>query len=586
MISRLRSARVIAAIAIRNLVRQFRRNLLLGIGIALSMCILVITASFANGLTDILFNRVLTYWTGHIRVVEDSYVTRRSDVIRDKARFIEIIKKNVPGIKQIDEVTTTYARAIGNNRTAFIALIGMPKDRTDFFTAAQLETGNPRDIFKPDVFPGILMYRNTANDLNVGMNDIVTMRFDTIYGQSQAPKFRVVGIIPSQNVFQDTGVFVDMATLKNLLNMKPDETQALNIVTTYPQDERRITEAANALRSALAPEAAGVNALFVAGSKRAVGNAFALKLDDTTGYQIATDNLQFVKGDLRSLAKAKDGVILTEALAARLGVGVGAHVSYSYPAKSSNDAVEKDVVVEGIVKSVSPFADATAFANPQVFYDTFYWNIPRQPATVAHDAPLFKALLPEWDLMARSPNTDAAVKKRQLLGRESWKGAKVDVQTMFENASAIVDFQRGLNTVSLVAVLVLFFVILIGVVNTMRMSIRERTREIGTNRAIGMQRGDVRSVFVLEIVFLAVLSCVIGILLAWGVASLLGLLTFDLKDNPFSMFFVQKHLYFVPKVSTVIVNFVTIVLVAFLIAFFTARRAAKMRVADALRHYE
>ena len=585
MLSKTRSVRVVSKIAFRNLVRQFRRNLLLGIGIAVSMCILVITAAFTNGLTDILFNRVMVYMTGHIRVQEDSYVSRRSDVIRDTPRFIQIIKDTVPGIKRIDVTISAFGRSIGNGKTGLCALIGIPRD-ADFYKDTNLEAGHVEDIFKPAVFPGIIMYKNAAKEINVGLNDTVTVRFDTIYGQSQAPKFRVVGLIPSENMFMDVAAFVDQDTLRQMLNMKADESLGLNIVTDYPEDQRKIIAEANKLHAALAPEAAGVNALFVAGDKRAVGNAFALKLDDTTGYQIATDNLQFVKGDLRSLAKAKDGVILTEALAARLGVGVGAHVSYSYPAKSSNDAVEKDVVVEGIVKSVSPFADATAFANPQVFYDTFYWNIPRQPATVAHDAPLFKALLPEWDLMARSPNTDAAVKKRQLLGRESWKGAKVDVQTMFENASAIVDFQRGLNTVSLVAVLVLFFVILIGVVNTMRMSIRERTREIGTNRAIGMQRGDVRSVFVLEIVFLAVLSCVIGILLAWGVASLLGLLTFDLKDNPFSMFFVQKHLYFVPKVSTVIVNFVTIVLVAFLIAFFTARRAAKMRVADALRHYE
>lgn len=242
--------------------------------------------------------------------------------------------------------------------------------------------------------------------------------------------------------------------------------------------------------------------------------------------------------------------------------------------------------MRGIVKTVSPFAASTAFANEDVFYQTYFWNIPRQPALVAHDAPLFKALLPEWDLMQRSPNTDAAMKKRLALGREPWKGAKVDVQTMFENASVIVDFQKGLNTVSLVAVLILFFVILIGVMNTMRMSIRERTREIGTNRAIGMQRGDVRSVFVMEIVFLAFLASVAGVLLAYGLMALLSLPTFDLKDNPFGMFFVQKHMYFVPKASTIIANFLTIVLVAFVIAFFTARRAAKMRVADALRHYE
>jgi ABC-type lipoprotein release transport system permease subunit len=585
MLSKARSIRVVSKIAFRNLVRQFRRNLLLGIGIAVSMCILVITASFTNGLTDILFNKVMVYMTGHIRVIQDSYVTRRSDVIRDVPRFIQAIRTNVPGIKRIDVDIGAFGRSIGNGKTGMIYLVGIPKD-ADFYKDTNLESGHVEDIFKPDVFPGIIMYKNAAKEINIGLNDIVTVRFDTVYGQSQAPKFKVVGLIPSENMFMDVAAFVDQDTLRTLLNLKPDEALGLNIVVDYPDDQAKVIAEANKLHAALTPEAAGVNALFIAGDRRAVANTFALKLDDTKGYQVAQDNLQFVKGDLRSLASDKNGIVLTETLAGQLEAGVGTHVTYSYAPKSSRDAIERDVVVKGIVKTPSPFADATAFTNPDVFYQTFYWNIPRQPATAAHDAALFKALLPEWDLMARSANTDAAVKKRQLLGRENWKGSKVDVQTMFENASAIVDFQRGLNTVSLVAVLVLFFVILIGVVNTMRMSIRERTREIGTNRAIGMQRGDVRNVFVLEIVFLAIFSCVIGILLAWGVASLLGLLTFDLKDNPFSMFFVQKHLYFVPKVTTIIANFVTIVLVAFLIAFFTARRAAKLRVADALRHYE
>ena len=153
-------------------------------------------------------------------------------------------------------------------------------------------------------------------------------------------------------------------------------------------------------------------------------------------------------------------------------------------------------------------------------------------------------------------------------------------------ASAIVDLQRGLNLVSVVAVLVLFFVILIGVVNTMRMSIRERTREIGTNRAIGMQGSDVRAVFVLEVVFLAMLAAAVGVLLGFGVIAGLSAITMELRDNPFSMFFVNKHLHFVPTPAAIVGNFLVIVLIAFLIAFFTARSAARMRAADALRHYE
>jgi putative ABC transport system permease protein len=286
------------------------------------------------------------------------------------------------------------------------------------------------------------------------------------------------------------------------------------------------------------------------------------------------------------LQQAKDGVILSQPLARSLQAALGSRITYRYTPKYGSDPVERQLVVKGIVSPPAPFADSTAFANEEVFYQSFFWNIPRNPAVVAHDAPLFKALLPEWQLMERSPNTDAATKKRLALNREPWKGARVDVQTMFENASLIVDFQRGLNIVSIVAVLILFFVILIGVVNTMRMSIRERIREIGTNRAIGMQRSDVRSVFVLEVVFLAVLACAAGILLAYGLMSLLATITVDLKDNPFSMFFVNKHLYFVPTAGDIIANFLTIVIVTLVIAFLTARQAARMRVADALRHYE
>ena len=55
-VTRFRSARVTSKIAFRNLMRQFRRNVLLSAGIAVGMCILVVTASFTGGLTDIIFN--------------------------------------------------------------------------------------------------------------------------------------------------------------------------------------------------------------------------------------------------------------------------------------------------------------------------------------------------------------------------------------------------------------------------------------------------------------------------------------------------------------------------------------------------
>jgi ABC-type lipoprotein release transport system permease subunit len=584
--ARMRSLRVVSKIAFRNLIRQFRRNVLLSAGIAVGMCILVVTSSFTSGLTDILFNKMLVYMSGHIKVVMDEYTSRRSDVIRDTDRFIKAINENVEGVKEIDQSVSAFGRVVGNGRTGLAALVGIARD-SNFYKDTDLESGNVRDIYKPDIFPGILLYKNAARELNVGVNDIVTVRFQTVYGQSQAPKYKVVGLIPSSNMFMDVAAFVDRETLRSQLQMKPNESLGLQIVTTYPQDAQKVIAQANKLQKALTPGAAGVKAVLRAPGQQANADVFALRLETSPdALALARDNLQFIKGDIRGLLKEKAGIILTQPLASSLGADVGTRIDYRYVPRDAADPIEMQLVVTGIVKPVAPFADATAFVHEDSFYKTYFWNIPKDPAQVAADAPLFKALLPEWELLARSKNTDEAQKKMRLLNRDAWKGARVDVQTMFENASTVVDLQKGLNTISIVAVLVLFFVILIGVVNTMRMSIRERTREIGTNRAIGMQRSDVRAVFVLEIVFLAVFACIAGIVLAYGLMALLGVPTFDLKDNPFSMFFVNKHLYFVPTVGAIIVNFLIIVIVSFLIAFFTARRAAKLRVADALRHFE
>lgn len=584
--SRLRSARVVATIAFRNLVRQFRRNLLLGLGIAVGMCVLVLTSSFTAGLTDILFNKVLVLMTGHIQLVRYEYTSRRSDVIRDKERFIEAVKRNVEGVTEIDETISAFGRGIGNGRTGMLALVGLRRD-ADFYDQTQLEAGNPRDIFRPDTFPGILLYKNAARDLNVGLNDILTIRFETIYGQSQAAKFKVVGIIPSENMFMDTAAFVDMETLRGLLNLKPEECLGLNILTAYPQNQARIIAQANRLHAALTPGAAGLRATIRVRAMEQAVELFALKLEnDPAALEAARRGLRFVEGDLESLRLAEEGILLSAPLARRLGAGLGTPLEFTYLPSFDPRPVTRRAVVKGLIEVPEAFTEATAFAHEELFYQTYFRNLPREPAAAPAGAALSKALLPEWELLERSGDTKAAMKKQLRLGREPWKGARVDVQTMFETASMVVDFQRGLNTVSIVAVLILFFVILIGVVNTMRMSIRERTREIGTNRAIGMQRSDVRAVFVLEIVFLAAAACLLGVLLAYGLMALLSSFTVELRDNPFSMFFVNKHLYFVPKAWTIVGNFLTIVLVALVIAFFTARRAARLRVADALRHFE
>ena len=157
---------------------------------------------------------------------------------------------------------------------------------------------------------------------------------------------------------------------------------------------------------------------------------------------------------------------------------------------------------------------------------------------------------------------------------------------MYETASAILNVEFALNLITLVAGLILFCIILIGVINTLRMAVRERTREIGTMRAIGMQKKEVLSMFLLESGFLAFFASIAGSILAFLVMYGLSSIAIDAGDNPMGMLLVEGHLYFAPTLTATISYILLIIGITVFTAYFPARRAAAMIVSDALRHVE
>jgi len=143
-----------------------------------------------------------------------------------------------------------------------------------------------------------------------------------------------------------------------------------------------------------------------------------------------------------------------------------------------------------------------------------------------------------------------------------------------------------LNLITVWAVVTLFLIILIGVLNTLRMTIRERTREIGTLRAIGFQARQILAMFLLETFFLALLSCTAGVVLGFVLMEGLSLIPIHLDNNPMGMLLIKGHLFFAPTVWGTLSGVLLISLMAVATAVAPARKAARMPPADALRHHE
>jgi len=94
-------------------------------------------------------------------------------------------------------------------------------------------------------------------------------------------------------------------------------------------------------------------------------------------------------------------------------------------------------------------------------------------------------------------------------------------------ADALIDFWRRLTRVlfSVIPAVVGIGVVVGGIVimNIMLMAVTERTHEIGIRMAVGARRRDIRGQFIAEAVMLAAAGGVGGVMVGWGLASLVAL---------------------------------------------------------------
>jgi ABC-type lipoprotein release transport system permease subunit len=301
--------------------------------------------------------------------------------------------------------------------------------------------------------------------------------------------------------------------------------------------------------------------------------------------------LRFIEGDLQAL-RQPGTLLLFQSQAKRLKAKVGDVITISSPtARGINNtadvrvaAVARDV---GLLSSFSAFIEASTLRGLYGLNETTTGAIHlylRDEGDSAAVAARLRTAFAETGWRVMEPEAQPYWMKLMItVPAEDWTGQKVDVTTGDDEMGQFKSFLNGLRLVTLVLVVVLLAVVVIGILNTLAIAVRERTKEIGTLRAIGMQRRKVLWLFVLETAMLAAVGTGAGALVAYGFAAFLNSLAIVLPPAV-QIFLAMEHLHLSVNPAAVSFYVIGISLLTVLASLFPALRAARLRPVTAMHH--
>ncbi len=115
----------------------------------------------------------------------------------------------------------------------------------------------------------------------------------------------------------------------------------------------------------------------------------------------------------------------------------------------------------------------------------------------------------------------------------------------------------------------------VGILNTMYMSVTERTKEIGTMKAIGATNNQIRNLFLLESGIIGLVGGVIGIILGFIISELTGIGIRQFAEIPFSTAYSPTLI-----IGTLIFSF----FIGAIAGYLPAKKAYKLQPVEALRN--
>jgi ABC-type lipoprotein release transport system permease subunit len=300
--------------------------------------------------------------------------------------------------------------------------------------------------------------------------------------------------------------------------------------------------------------------------------------------------VQVREGRLEDLAQPNT-LLIFEEQAKKLEVKVGDSVTLSAPTlRGTSNTVDVRVVAiaanVGMLSSFNVYVPNTTLRGLYQLREdatgALMLYLKDMSAIPAVQARLYKRL-PELGYQVMDHSPQAFFMKFETVNREAWTGQKLDITNWEDEISFVKWTLSALDALTGVLTFVLLIIIAVGIMNTLWIAIRERTREIGTLRAIGMQRGYVLVMFLLEALVLGLLGTAVGALAGLGVCMAINAADVTVPVAV-QVFILSDKLHLVVNPGSMLgaVTFITLCTTA--ISLVPSFLAARMKPVTAMHH--
>lgn len=271
-----------------------------------------------------------------------------------------------------------------------------------------------------------------------------------------------------------------------------------------------------------------------------------------------------VKGAV--LSGAREEVYVGEPVARilRLGVGDSVSVLIQTPEGAMNSV---DAIVCGIFKKGAPWYDNTFF-------------VPLEAAQKLQDSPLGMT-----NIKVRAKGSGPALESARAVLRAmvSTTSPGTSVETAQEAGRFSFSIIQANEASLTILSIFLFAAASVGIVNSMLMSVHERTREIGTIRALGVRRAGVVRLFLLEGLALGMVAAALGVLA--GGAMVLHWASTGIRMNTITLAWLAGGDFLYPRLEPLSVLRVAFAIIAMstLASVYPAFTASRLEPREALQ---